>query len=123
MEIPKSSWVVEPVYFEARLVKGFKEKYINFLKEDSDEYDFDAASKVIDNWLINSHVWLYQYPDDNFDKIPDDQMSYFEKEDDDWVIPRHLFDPVEVIDTGWSPSVEFWNAATKVCNDIYGRNK
>lgn len=92
--IPKSSWKLSEVYFKAKLVDNFKQKYIDFLLEDSDTYDFDTVGKVVDSWLKRDYVDLYQFPVGG-NNLPEDEYDYFERLDHDWVIPRKLFEVME----------------------------
>ena len=97
--IPESQWVLEPKYFRARLVQGFVDKYIawtigkNFygsvevFKSYSEAYNL---RETLENMYGQEGlVLLYQYTQDNVEEY---EADYFEKEDDNFVIPRHLFE-------------------------------
>lgn len=45
--------------------------------------------RVVWRWLHKRYLWLYEFPEEGLAGF-----DYFEKEDDNWVIPRHLFEPI-----------------------------
>lgn len=125
MGIPRSEWVVNCVYFEAKLVDNFENLYKEWLlsngsrEEDLVTYNLESTVR---GWLNSaSSVWLYRFPNRYNNEETEDDADYFEKEDDNWVIPRHLFEPIEYVETGWSPTKEFWEAACEVADKVNGR--
>lgn len=98
MQIPKSSWVIKKVYFKVRLVEDFEQKYREYMYSIGESEDSLADSNfgyVVWNWLQQEYLWLYEFPEEITHWECRDGVDYFEEEDDDWVIPRHLFEPIE----------------------------
>ncbi len=106
MKIPKSVWIIDKKYFEVKLVEDFKEEYIQWQLTyngyELDELTTQGVVEVIDNWQHRSDngvLELYQFPVElsvtcHSKSITDQHSDYFERLDDDWVIPRHLFEVV-----------------------------
>ncbi len=105
MKIPKSTWTVNKNYFEVKLVEDFKEKYVGWqlaYNVELDELMAQGVVEVIDNWQHRSDngvLELYQFPMEASNQcycaeIIEKDSEYFERLDDDWVIPRHLFEVV-----------------------------
>lgn len=103
MKIPRSSWVLEPAYFSVKLVEDFETKYKEYQKSEGlleDELLGEDLTYTLSEWLLASEqgeLELYQYPQepDNqcFSKnIIENNSDYFERYDDNWVIPRFLFE-------------------------------
>ena len=98
MQIPKSGWVVKEVYFKAKLVDDFEQKYLEFMHsigEIEDPLEDSDFNNAVYRWLQQDYVWLYEYPEEMCYGGYCDGVEYFEEEDDNWVIPRHLFEPIE----------------------------
>ncbi len=103
MKIPKSTWTVNKNYFEVTLVEDFKEKYVQwqlgYNGYELDELTTQGIVEVIDNWQHRSDsgvLELYQFPMEvntqcYCSEIIEEDRDYFERLDDNWVIPRHLF--------------------------------
>ena len=109
-QIPKSSWTVNKVYFKAKLVDDFQSTYLQWGQSEGCGFtDSEESTKEVMQFIRNTqkmsnqgYVWLYEYPEDinqcycddgsyvnDFDN--GDEYDYFEKCDDNYVIPRHLF--------------------------------
>lgn len=105
-KIPKSSWILKREYFEVKLVKGFKEKMIQHIISldgySLQELQQDGFITAVEDWVYRSEngvLELYQYPmEPNSQcfsaKIIEEESDYFERLDDNWIIPRHLFEVV-----------------------------
>lgn len=109
-QIPKSSWVINKVYFKAKVVDDFQNKYLQWGQEEGCGFtDSEESTKEVIQFIRNTQkmsnqgwVWLYEYPaetnqcycnDGTYARGRDngDEYDYFEKYDDNYVIPRHLF--------------------------------
>lgn len=105
-KIPSSRWVIQPNYFKAKFVEDFSSKYLLWLSEYDGDPDEDAikfAASMQDKGVVD----LYQQPFDPLsNNCPtvkyEDIADYFEKYDDNHVIPRHLFDLIENANTNQS---------------------
>lgn len=111
-KIPQSYWRLIPTYFKVKLVDDFADKFIqwnidvNFLGKEDEFWEKEGLkdlSNVIHMWLRKPYLEIYQFPTqdmygsmsmDTRDKL-NQHADYFEREDDNYVIPYHLF---EVID-------------------------
>lgn len=106
MKIPRSSWILESAYFTAKLVEDFEVKYKDYQKseglKEEDLLGEDLTDTLVE-WLLASErgeLELYQFPQEPdsqcFSKdIIENHSDYFERYDDNWVLPRFLF---EVLD-------------------------
>lgn len=105
-KIPKSYWVVKKEYFEVKLVENFRDKMIQHTI-DLDGYTLQELQSngfisTIDKWVYRSDkgvLELYQHPLPSDSQcfsadIVENESDYFERLDDDWAIPRHLFEVV-----------------------------
>lgn len=107
--IPKSSYRLVPSYFKVRLVEDFHDKYLDYLIEldgySKQELQQEGASTIALSWEQKSdqgELQLYMYPEEFTDhhysvqtsKIMEQEADFFEREDANWVIPRHLFEPI-----------------------------
>jgi len=102
-KIPKSSWTLKCEYFKVKLIDDFKEQMIQYIMGldgySQQELHQEGLYTVIDEWQLksdNGTLELYQYPLEPDSqivsaKIIEYDSDYFEREDDNWVIPRHLF--------------------------------
>ena len=88
MQIPQSTWVLKKEYFNAKLVDNFKEHYLRYMKNEcGHDCDDSGLLNFIDSLTCLDYVILYQFPNENKAMTYD----YFEKIDDNHVIPRALF--------------------------------
>ncbi len=91
--IPVSNWVLDKRFFEAKLVDDFDGKYKKWFLEYNGAADNSASFTT---FLINLHehstIELYRFPNDTRDTSG--EHDYFEKDDDNYAIPRFLFEPV-----------------------------
>jgi hypothetical protein len=88
--IPSSNWILKKEYFEAKLVDNFESCYRKWFKEENgntDSQDFDRFMSYLSE---QPTVELYQFPNPKSGL----EHDYFEKDDDNHVIPRFLFEPV-----------------------------
>ena len=85
LHIPKSAWVLKKKYFQALLNPNFKKEYIEWATNEGSPID-EALIAFLDKVTYPRFVLLYQFPARK-GETPD----YFEKEDDNYVIPPHLF--------------------------------
>ncbi len=108
--IPQSKYILVPTYFRAKLVEGFHDKYIEYIMEldgySQQELYQEGLSTIAMEWEQKSdrgELELYMYPDENHighhmsvrtRKAMEQEADFFEREDDNWVIPRHLFEPI-----------------------------
>ena len=88
MKIPKSSWVLKKEYFNAKLVDNFKPKYLQYMSELGSDLDDIELLNFIDSIMRLDTVILYEFPGELFKS----DCDYFEKADDNYVLPRHLFE-------------------------------
>lgn len=104
-DLPKSSLAVNRVYFKARPVDGFKSKWIEWMisydgayneKEVMHSYNQDGAlDEFLDRVESMSEIELYKFPCDHSKAGGRDHLcDYFEMLDDNHVIPRSLFTPI-----------------------------
>jgi hypothetical protein len=95
--IPASNWVLKKTYFEATLVDNFDSLYKEWLKKEGENINnwFNLSPELdrfISNLGENPTVELYQFPNERSGLDHD----YFEKDDDNHVIPRFLFEPIKI---------------------------
>ena len=89
-DTPKSQWVINKNYFTVKPVDHFRLKYFEWLKDyDPEAEHTEDTDKFLDYMVRNDFVQVYEYPQENQVK------DYFEMQDDNHVIPRHLFELVE----------------------------
>jgi hypothetical protein len=87
-EIPKSEWTIKRVYFKAQPISDFSRQYIQWLESQGESPDsYDTLDAFLKNISSQDIIDLYQFP--TADK--DGHYDYFEKNDDNHVIPRSLF--------------------------------
>lgn len=85
-DTPKSQWGTDKSYFTAIPVDHFRLKYFEWLKDYDPEAEHTEELDIfLDYMARNDFVQIYEYPHDNPVK------DYFEMNDDNHVIPRHLF--------------------------------
>ena len=89
MNIPKSGWIIGHVYFKVKMVDNFREVMYNHLSENDtlDIHEFMDSGDIMEldifcKSLAGKVVDMYQFPDSE---------DYFEKEDDNWCLPRQAF--------------------------------
>lgn len=88
-DTPKSQWVIDKNYFTVKIIDNFKSKYLEWLKEYDTEAEYtEDMGDFLDYMTRNEFVQVYEYPHENPIK------DYFEMSDDNYVMPRHLFDLV-----------------------------
>lgn len=87
MKVQKSSWVIKAVYFDAEVVDNFAKKYLEWFANDGSEVE-DSTIQFANRIENEKVIKIYQFP---FEKDTDETADYFEKEDDNHVIPYHLF--------------------------------
>jgi len=89
---------LKKIYFKVKLVEDFENKYEYYLIRQGYSPDVVKTSSVgstVRKWLSKEYLELYQYPIEVIPEYPlltEDLGDYFEKEDDEWAIPRHLFE-------------------------------
>lgn len=102
-QIPKSSWTINKVYFKAKVVDDFQNKYLQWGQEEGCGFtDSEESTKEVIQFIRNTQkmsnqgwVWLYEYPEEinqchcDYGNVA--EYDYFEKGDDNHIIPRHLF--------------------------------
>ena len=87
-DTPKSQWVIDKNYFTAKPVDNFRVKYLKWLSDYDPEAEITKELKDFIYYMTtNDFVQIYEYPHESPLK------DYFEKNDDNHVIPRHLFEP------------------------------
>lgn len=88
--IPHSNWILKKEFFEAKLVNDFESLYRDWHKKNgtTDCADLDRFITYLNE---NPTIELYQFPNPTGVILPYD---YFEKDDDNHVIPRFLFEPL-----------------------------
>ena len=90
--IPVSNWILDKVYFEVKLVNEFDSLYREWFMEES-----GVIYGSVDGFLFNLHenptIEVYQFP--NVASNPDAPHDYFERDDDNHVIPSKLFELVQ----------------------------
>jgi hypothetical protein len=101
MEVPKSSWIVNKVYFEVTLVDNFKEKYLEWLRKYEgaesvkqlwDNDTGDLLLRFLQRVCNRPTMEVYQFPCDvHYHSSADHLQDYFERQDDNHVIPFELF--------------------------------
>jgi hypothetical protein len=92
MQIPKSEWILRKEYFKVKLIENFKSEYLQWMnKECGHNIDDLELLRFIDKITASNFVVLYQFP--NEDK--NNTYDYFEKEDDNHVIPKFLFEMID----------------------------
>lgn len=92
MEIPKSEWILRPKYFKVKLVDNFKSEYIEWMEEcGHDRNDLDML-KFIEAVTNQDTVELYQFPSQKPWDNDDNDQGYFEKIDNNHVLPRNVFE-------------------------------
>ena len=94
MEIPRSEWVLKCNYFKVRLVSDFTAKYINYAVELGQDRDDPDMLDFLDYITSRDDVELYQFPPGIVFTASEDEHDYFERFDDNHVIPRCLFKPI-----------------------------
>ena len=97
-EIPKSTWVLNKVYFPVKVVDDFKEGYFKWLREydviPTDEEELNKLNEFIHYIIKRSYrdcLELYEFPTKGCYDFSG-EYDYFEKDDCNYVIPRHLFE-------------------------------
>jgi len=91
MNIVKSEWVLKKNYFKVKLIDNFKLEYIEWMTEQGHDHDDLDMLKFIEEVTSRDDVELYQFPHDFPFKTNDVEFDYFEKVDDNHVLPRMLF--------------------------------
>lgn len=88
-QIPASNWVLSKEYFEVELVVDFELKYRDWFTGEGNiiNQDFERFMLYLKE---NPTVELYQFPQARTDI----EHDYFERDDDNHVVPRHLFTPI-----------------------------
>lgn len=86
MGIPRSTWVIDRVYFTAKPVNNFFNEYKEWFEGEGDEFTA-STSDFAETISKNDFIQLYQFPQERTDI----EHDYFELLDDNHVIPRHLF--------------------------------
>lgn len=89
MKVPASNWILDKVYFEVKLVDSFSALYKEWYKEENGRID-DSVDDFILSLQENPTIEVYQFP--NVASNPDVPHDYFERDDDNHVIPRKFFD-------------------------------
>lgn len=97
-QIPNSSWIVDRTFFKAKVVDDFRREYIKWGDDEGHGFDIeDESFKEVDEFIhsviklsYSGCLELYQWPSDDVD----DECDYFERFDDNYTIPRHLFEVV-----------------------------
>ena len=92
MNVPKSQWIIEKVFFKVKLVDNFKSEYIGWMSEVGHDHDDLDMLKFIENVTNQDTVELYQFPSQKPWDNDDSEQDYFERLDDNHVIPRILFE-------------------------------
>lgn len=90
MNIPKSTWVLSEVYFKVNLIENFKSEYLEWMAEIGHDCDDLELLTFIRNVTDQDIVELYQFPSEKVFK-DDDDADYFERLDNNHVLPRKLF--------------------------------
>jgi cyclopropane fatty-acyl-phospholipid synthase-like methyltransferase len=85
-DIPRSTWVIDRVYFTAKPVNDFFSEYKRWLEIEGNLFTA-SVSCFAEKISKNNFIQLYQFPQ----KRTDIEHDYFELLDDNHVIPRHLF--------------------------------
>lgn len=88
-KVPRSEWRVIPNYFKVKLVSDFMDKWEALVE--SGEYEADEV--FTDRVTSTEYIWVYQFPD-LYDYVSDEDADYFEREDDNWVLSRDMFEVV-----------------------------
>mgnify|MGYP000023527773 CR=1 FL=1 len=88
-DTPKSQWVIEENYFTVKPVDNFRLRYFEWLNDyDPEAKHTEATDDFLDYMTRSEFVQVYEYPH----KSP--IKDYFEMNDNNHVIPRHLFELV-----------------------------
>lgn len=107
--IPSSRWVIEENYFKVKFIENIREEYLKWLWKYEGYRSLDelisivesggepSLSKFLDRISKGGEFEIYQQPFDhssnNCETVKYEfNADYFEKEDDNCVIPRHLFE-------------------------------
>lgn len=88
-KIPASNWVLSKVYFEVKLVDNFSLLYKEWYKKENGSVD-DSVDDFIHNLKEHPTIEIYRFPNERADL----KYDFFEKDDDNHVIPRELFELV-----------------------------
>jgi hypothetical protein len=88
--IPASNWILKKEYFEAKLVDDFESRYREWFEKENGTTDSLDLNRFMLYLSEDSTVELYQFPNERSGL----EHDYFEKDDDNHVIPRFLFEPV-----------------------------
>ena len=89
VKAPKSQWVIKRNYFKVELHSDFKNLWALWLTEiELGDFD-DEAELFADTVTAQGEVFIYQFP--SRAQESDELADYFEKIDNNYVIPRHLF--------------------------------
>ncbi len=92
MEIPKSTWTLKREYFKVKLIDNFKAEYLEWMAEIGHDCDDLDLLKFIDAVTSQDTVEFYQFPTSKPFDSDDTDQDYFEKIDDNHVLPRSVFE-------------------------------
>lgn len=92
MKIPKSTWTLKKEYFKVKLIDNFKSEYLEWVAEIGHDCDDLDLLKFIEAVTSQDTVELYQFPSQKPFDNDDENQDYFEKIDDNHVLPRSVFE-------------------------------
>ena len=92
MGIPKSTWTLKREYFKVKLIDNFKAEYLEWMSEIGHDCDDLDLLKFIDAVTSQDTVEFYQFPTSKPFDSDDTDQDYFEKIDDNHVLPRSVFE-------------------------------
>lgn len=89
-----SQWVLRKMFFSVKLVDNFKSEYLEWMAEIGHDCDDLDLLKFIEAVTKQDTVELYQFPSSKPFDDDENEQDYFERLDDNHVIPRKLFELV-----------------------------